>query len=259
MAEEAETLPPEARFRERPLRHLGRNLIDLLYPRDCPVTGEPLDGGPFCFLHASVAGRLPAILAPRCPRCGSAVGPNAPDGEPCPRCRNLRPRFGEARCGYQISDDVRLILHEFKYRKQWGLGSDFARLLLRVPEFVDFLRDAVVCPVPLHPRKRAERGFNQVEAILQPLARELPGVFTPGDLLLRRVPGESQTHQNREERAREVRDAFAVRPEARPLNRHQRFVILDDVFTTGATLNECSLTLRKAGARRVDVAAFAHG
>jgi ComF family protein len=243
----------------RPLRQLGRNLMDLLYPRDCLVTGVPLDEGPYRFLHETVVRRLPAILAPRCPRCGSALGPHAPEDQVCRRCVDLRRRFGEARCGYRLSDDVRAVLHAFKYGKQRGLGRECARLLLRVPGFPEFLEGAVVCPVPLHPQKQGSRGFNQAEEILLPLARARPGLFTVSDLLVRRIPGESQTRRDRKERAREVRDAFAVRREARPLDRRLRYLIFDDVFTTGATLNECTRALRKWGARRVDVAAFAHG
>lgn len=259
MAIEAEPTLPEKEIRPRPLRQLGRNLIDLLYPRDCLITGEPLDGGPFRFLHETVVRRMPAIHAPRCPRCGYPFGPHVPEDQACHHCEKLRPYFGEGRCGYRLSDDVRAVLHQFKYSRQRGLGPECARLLLRVPEFPEFLAGAVVCPVPLHPRKRAVRGFNQAEWVLRPLARALPGLFTVKNLLLRRIPGESQTRRGRVERAREVRDAFAVRPGVRPLDRRQRYVIFDDVFTTGATLNECTRALRKAGARRVDVAAFAHG
>jgi competence protein ComFC len=119
------------------------------------------------------------------------------------------------------------------------------------------LEEAVLVPVPLHPRKERERGYNQSALIAESIAGRFEGVRLEA-LLERVIDTRSQTQFNRQERYRNLRNAFSL-VKKRAIDPSQRYIIVDDVFTTGSTLNACAATLRKAGAKRVDVLTLGHG
>ncbi len=242
------------------LRQLGSGLIDAFYPRDCILTGEPLEDSRFRYLSERAFNRLPMIRDPRCPTCGHPFFGTLETAPVCHHCERLHPVFDEGRCGFVLSRDIRELLHAFKYQGKRYLAPDLAELLAHCPGFLDFLAGSLVVPVPLHPRKRRKRGFNQASEILHHLStRHAPGRFETASILRRLVDTPSQTTADRRERLRRVKNAFALQEDAPIPAKDRRCVIFDDVFTTGATLNTCSLLLRKQGIRRIDVAAFAHG
>ncbi len=118
-------------------------------------------------------------------------------------------------------------------------------------------RCAVLVPVPLHRTRERERGFNQSVVLARALAKTLP-VAGIENLLLRRRRTGTQTRLPRADRMKNVRGAFALSPEA-VVRADLTYVVVDDVFTTGSTMNECCRVLRNAGAKSLKVLAFAHG
>lgn len=239
--------------------HWAKSLLDLFYPRNCLLSGEPLGDGEFLYLTDWVSRRLPVIRDPRCPVCGHPFFGDIEESPVCQHCENLRPVFQQGRCGYLLKRDTRTILHSFKYRKKAYLAPDIALLLAKAPGFLEFIQDAVIVPVPLHPRKLRKRGFNQTEEILRHLEPHVPGGLNIRPLLQRLVDNDSQTRADRQERMKRVKGAFGIAPNAEIPDSQTRCLIFDDVFTTGATLNTCAQILNKAGIRQIDVAAFAHG
>jgi predicted amidophosphoribosyltransferase len=187
---------------------------------------------------------------------------------------------------------TRVVIHELKYRQGRHLRGDLRGLARRAPWLVEFVRGAVLVPVPLHARRLRERGFNQALLVAEALAGEAEAMEkgTEGnkgnegaeggtedgkgkreekkeqgvggtrveELLIRVRDTATQTRLDREARERNVKGAFAAAPGAQ-VSGTVRYVLVDDVFTTGATLNACTLTLRQAGARKVDVATLGHG
>jgi ComF family protein len=151
---------------------------------------------------------------------------------------------------YGAYDDamVRAILL-LKYEKVMPLGGWFAARLAEVVrgQSGEFTADVVV-PVPLHPARLRERGFNQAEVIARPLARRL-GLPLRSYLLVRTKPRPDKLKLTLRERWETVRGAYALRAGARVDN--LRVLLVDDVFTTGATLDACARALRRAGASRV--------
>jgi ComF family protein len=236
-----------------------RPFLDLLFPRDCVLTGEPLGDSRLRYVSDAAAARLPVIRDPRCPKCGHPYFGPVEESPACPHCADLRPAFREGRCGYLLSRDCRTLVHALKYQRKRHLARDLAALLAAAPGFLDFLAGAVVVPVPLHPRKQRKRGFNQAEEILGELAARAGEAFETRRLLRRVSRTESQTRATRKERMKRVKGAFEVIDGGEPLPAGRRYVLFDDVFTTGATLDTCARALRQAGPRRIDVAAFAHG
>jgi len=234
-------------------------LIDLFYPRSCILTGDPLSTGDYRYIANWIVPRLPLIRDPRCPVCGHPFFGELEENPVCHHCEKLNPVFDQGHCGYLLSRDTRILLHSLKYRKRTYLAPDIARLLARAPGFMDFLEEAVIVPVPLHPRKKRKRGFNQTEEILRHLDALSPNGLQITPLLRRTVDTDSQTRSNRKERIKRIKGAFDLAIHAEIPSGQTRCVIFDDVFTTGATLNACAHILRKSGLRRIDVAAFAHG
>jgi predicted amidophosphoribosyltransferase len=176
---------------------------------------------------------------------------------------------------------ARLFVHELKYHQGLHLRGDVRALARRAPWLVEFVRGAVLVPVPLHPRRRWWRGFNQARVVAEALAAEavengkikmeegelkiqnsklkMTGDGTRVVEFLARVRNTpTQTRLDRAQREKNVKGAFAVVAGA-TVSPEARYVLVDDVFTTGATLNACAETLRKAGAKKVDVATLGHG
>ena len=158
---------------------------------------------------------------------------------------------------YRSRAIVRDLILRFKYQRQHHLRRPLAGWLAETLEDERIRRQPVdaLIPVPLHPRRERERGFNQAAALAALLAR-------PAGLrvvaALRRVRWtETQTRFERSERLENLRDAFAVR--ARHPVRGAHVVLVDDVFTTGSTVDECARTLRAAGAASVRVITVARG
>ena len=128
----------------------------------------------------------------------------------------------------------------------------------RSPEVLAQVRDAVLVPVPLHPRKQRERGYNQSRLLADALAAAAGGAVRVEDLLVREVDTVTQTSFDRRSRRENLKNAFAL-AEGAPLNPAQHYVLVDDVFTTGSTLNGCARVLRRAGCLSLDIVTFGHG
>lgn len=126
------------------------------------------------------------------------------------------------------------------------------------PGYADWVRDTVLVPVPLHPRKRREREYNQSLLLAECATQVADGQSEIEELLIRVTDTPTQTHFDREARRDNLKNAFALAPGA-TLNPARRYLLVDDVFTTGSTLNSCAAVLRRGGALRLDVVTFGHG
>ena len=195
-----------------------------------------------------------------CSVCGEALGFHPAGTELlCGVCRRAHPRFDFAVSYGSYDGALRRLVHLLKYEQLRPaaavLGTKLAQALSRT-DFADDQR-ALVIPVPLHPSKRRQRGFNQSELIARSGLKELPvSRFELHIGNLRRTRATtSQTGLTSHQRRENVRGAFIVT--APPRVKDRTVVIVDDVYTTGTTLNECARVLRAAGARQIAVATVA--
>jgi ComF family protein len=235
-------------------RGMGEALASLVLPAPCRICAGILDTGsniPFC--HACIEALTQTLPEPLCAQCGRPIVSAAvAEGISLPRChlcRNGKYAFDFARSFGAYTPRMSRAILLLKYGNVAPLGAWFARRLagLIASQPQGFAADAVV-PVPLDRGRLRERGYNQAERIAKPLARLL-GIPFRSYLLVRTRPRPNQLRLTRRERWETVRGAYATHKTAQVDK--LRVLLVDDVFTTGATLDACSRALKGAGADRV--------
>jgi len=230
--------------------------LDMLYPRNCIGCGQrsPETFRYICWDCWSDASR---IEPPFCDLCGDPVAGSITHDFICYACSAEKPSFDRARSAVRYDGVAGEALRQFKYEKGLWLASDLAVLLLNClrAEYPDRVFDLVV-PVPLYHVRRRERGYNQSAVLAAELARRL-GTRMSARLLRRIHPTASQTNLTAAQRLSNVQTAFHHGREKRLAGR--RVLLVDDVMTTGATVNACAKALKKGGAESVHVLTVARG
>ena len=231
--------------------------LGFLYPEICQLCGEQRATAKEGFVCRRCWSHVRFIKPPFCERCGLPFEGDLTTPFECSNCREMELHFSAARSAVVARGAVREIIHRYKYQRALWFEPFLAGLLLR--ETVPALRGQnwdLIVPVPLHPLKQREREFNQAARLAARLSTAMKIPLNQG--LLRRVtPTATQTRLTRQQRAANMRGAFALRPGAR-LNGEQ-VVLVDDVFTTGATTSACAQVLRAGGAGDVCVWTVARG
>ena len=212
--------------------------LDLLFPRWCVGCGREGD-----FICPSCLKSLPRIMPPLCPRCGR---PQL-NAVTCPVCVGWEASIDGIRAPFKFDGAVRQAIHELKYNNLRAiaalLGQWLGDYLAANP-----LPAEVLVPVPLHHKRLRERGYNQSRLLALELSK-LSGLPLVADCLVRESYGTPQAQtQNVEERRNNVADAFACRD--RRLE-GRAILLIDDVSTSGATLDACAWALKAAGASSV--------
>lgn len=149
-------------------------------------------------------------------------------------------------------------MHNLKYNNGLYLIHDLKFILEQLPHLRKICQDAVLVPVPLHPTKFRERGFNQSKVFAKVLQKTLNTNIQIADILIRTRFTESQTTLSRGRRKQNIRNAFALSPNIK-LDFEKKYILIDDVFTTGSTANACAKVLKKAGIPTIELITFGHG
>jgi len=234
-------------------RRLGSMLLDLAYPPVClncdAPTATPDTLCPACFKA------LRPITAPLCPVLGLpfavSLGPGALSAEALAD----PPPFGRARAAVIYDDVARTIVSRLKYGDRPELARFCARLMAGAGHEL-WADDPILVPVPLHATRQRERRYNQSAELAQALGK-LTGLAVDPALVRRHRKTRQQVGLSGDGRQRNVAGAFAVHPDILIRARGRRIVLVDDVYTTGATTKAVTRSLLKAGVERVDVVSFA--
>jgi ComF family protein len=231
--------------------------LGFFYPETCRLCEAERATAGDGFVGSRCWQQVRFIKPPFCARCGLPFPGDITTEFECANCREMELHFSSARSAVVARTIVLEAIHRYKYQNALWFENFLAGLFLReaVPALRGQNRDWIV-PVPLHPVKEREREFNQAERLARHLsaATQIP----VNKKLLRRVTfTATQTLLTRKQRSENMRGAFAVRKGAH-LN-GEKIILVDDVFTTGATTNACATVLRKAGAGDVCVWTVARG
>ena len=187
---------------------------------------------------------LPPLEAPICPRCGRLEK----SGRLCPTCRTAPLDVAPIRAVFLFEGAIRDVIHALKYRGARHVLTPLTQRIAEVWKYHRMESDLLV-PVPLYAGREARRGYNQSTLFARALAGSI-GVPVAEGLLVRVRNTQSQTRLNREERQRNVKDAFAYTLYTRLDG--ERVTLIDDVATTGATLQACAVVLLSNGVRSVN-------
>ena len=227
-----------------------RQTLRFIMPVACIGCDQPLTTDPVPFFCCQCWDRIVPITGPTCSRCDQPfVSPAAVSWSPdhqCQNCLEHPPAYQRAWTLFPYLPPLQDAICSFKYRGKVVLAKSLASLMVgALPAEID--ADMIV-PVPLHPSRLRTREFNQSLLLADQVAPYL-GCPVSATHLFRLRPTDPQTTLSRPERLRNLRKAFAVRnPDAIA---GRRVLLIDDVFTTGTTLNECAKVLLKAGATSV--------
>ena len=227
--------------------------VSLLYPSVCTICGRSVGAGEY--LCDQCEAKTVRIVAPFCQKCSEPFEGAITGVFTCANCAHRRIYFDAAVAAYRGRGIVREIIHEFKYGRRIHLRHLVARWLFAALEDERLCgrRFDVIIPVPLHPTRQRERGFNQAGLLAELLGSQTSIPVKP--LLERTRYTTTQTALDRSERMENLHNAFRLRKNADV--RGLRVLLVDDVLTTGSTLNECARVLKRAGAFSVHAATAA--
>lgn len=231
-------------------------VVDFVLPPRCIVTGEMVDRQGM--VSPSAWASLNFIADPQCGRCGFPFDFDSGDiqeGNTCGVCQKNPPVFHQARAALVYDDASRDIILGFKHGDQTHAVPSFLPWLMRAGEEMLEKADFLV-PVPLHRWRIMRRRFNQSALMAQYLSQALHTPCLLGALTRVRAT-QTQGHLQVTERKRNVRNAFAVPAQYQGQIKDKNIVLIDDVYTTGATVSECAKALLKCGATSVDVLTLA--
>ncbi len=232
---------------------LARGLIDFVLPPVCFVCESPLHASPG--LCMTCWARLSWIERPYCARLGTPMAYDLGEDALSAEAIADPPPFERARAACLHDEISRELVHGFKYRDRLELGAAMARWMARAGAELVHEADLIV-PVPLHRRRLWQRRFNQAAVLARAIASSSG---KPAELhaLSRIRATQRQVGLERKNRQTNVRGAFAVERQARDVISNRRILLVDDVYTTGATVKACTRALLRGGAGHVDVLTFA--
>jgi ComF family protein len=241
---------------------LSENLFATLFPSDCRLCGEPLVNISRLPVCAECISRLQPIDGLLCSICGERIFSPCASESPalaCGLCRRAAPPFARAVAYGSYERELRGLIDLLKYEgvlpAKKVLGRILAEAIVRFGE--EFGPEVLLVPVPLHASKKRQRGFNQTEIVAGEAIKLIRnrGLHFDSTVLVRRRNTESQIGLTRHQRRENMRGAFSIVNRAAVQERE--VLLVDDVFTTGTTISECSKVLLRAGATKVWVATIA--
>lgn len=223
-------------------------IVSFFLPRTCFCCGADLKTK--SLLCEDCLKKIEPVKGMLCQRCGV---PLKSGGKYCRNCRGSKAakyKCSFIRSALQFNEPTRALVHAFKYEKYLNIAPYFAEVMYRIyRKYPEYREASFLVPVPIHKSRQRKRGFNQAEVLATHLGK-ICG--TPVLNALVRVKNtESQTKLTREQRKENILGAFTLAKDVENEIKGQAFILIDDVCTTSATLEECARVLKEAGAREV--------
>ena len=228
-------------------------IASLLYPASCTICAASVETGEY--LCSECDNQVSRIVPPFCAKCSEPFDGAITSEFACANCAHRKIHFEAAVAAYRARGIVRHVMLNFKYGRQMHLRHLVARWLVAAldDERIRERRFDAIVPVPLHPARQRERGFNQAELLAQWVSNHIAVPLRPALQRVRYTT--TQTAFDRAERMQNLRDAFRLRKNTDV--RRLRVLLIDDILTTGSTLSECARVLKQGGAQSVYAATAA--
>ncbi len=231
------------------------DLSEVFFPPQCLGCAEiihPFDNQIFC---SACAPQVHFITGSICRICGTTFPDSPAESHLCGDCLEKTPYFSCARAIFNYKDIIFNAIHRFKYKKDLSSGEILASFMAgySFPD-IDFTDYSLIVPVPLHIKRLRERGFNQA-LILARAIGEKRNIHVDFSVLKRHKFTLTQTSSNKKERKQNIGGAFEVTDRQKIAGKN--IILIDDVYTTGATVNECTKTLIRGGAKNISVLTLA--
>lgn len=229
------------------------NVLDLIYPPRCPLCGEILSlrEGP---VHSNCYKKLSWVEEPLCKRCGKPLTPGAGETrELCMDCLRSRHRhrksFDQGRAVWLYSGDIQKSVLDYKYKGMKDYTEFYAGAAVQKwGRWIQSKNPQLLIPVPLHARKKRIRGFNQAELLAKAIGRRMK-IDVNTDILYRKRWTEPQKAVSGQERRHNLSKSMEIRHLPEDL---RRVMLIDDIYTTGSTMEACAGILKKNGVEEVD-------
>ena len=224
------------------INKLGNGILGILYPKTCCFCGK-LSTTECCDICAE---KIIYITEPCCKKCGKPV--RYEEQEYCHDCEKREAYYEQGRSVWIHKEPVSWSLYQFKYHNRKIYGEFYAKELYRL--YGDKIRQweiDLIVPVPLHWKRRRRRGYNQAEVVAKHLGRHM-NIPVDSKAVVRRYYTNPQKELDERERKRNLRGAFEVK---RNWNESRKILLIDDIYTTGSTINEISKILKEKGGHKV--------
>ena len=230
-------------------------ILDILYPQDilcilCQKRHGDIDDKGLC---PDCRESLPYVTQPVCQKCGRTI---TEETGFCLECVYNQYHFRQAVSVFDYTPEIQHLIHRFKYRGVSYLSHVLGYWMAETYKQRCRWEIDLIVPVPLHPRRERERGFNQSALLAGEIGKNI-GVKVVRGALIRRKYTPAQVGLNKLQRRQNLWDAFEVKESDKVKDRN--ILLVDDVFTTGSTVDECSRVLMEAGAKQVYVLTLATG
>ncbi len=237
-----------------PFLNFLKSIKELFFPPVCLVCRAGLVKIQDLHLCPTCSADVTLITPPLCTCCGMVFNSKAGDNHFCSTCLKSPYFFSKARAILPYSDKAAKLIHSFKYNGSTSQFSTFKVLWLRSGLKDDLFSPDLIIPVPLHIDRLRERGFNQALLLAQIFFSDQKEKITPHILKrLKKTP--HQTTLSGQARRKNMKNAFAIID--KEIIKSKRILLVDDVFTTGTTVNECARILHQAGADEIQVLTLA--
>lgn len=225
------------------------NVLQILFPKTCPICGDILDKEreicPEC-KH-----KLIYIREPKCKKCGKPFEQREYGSqmrEYCGDCTKLHHSYEHGMALFQYNEEIRESIFRFKYHNQRTYAEFYGKeMAKRYGTFIHSLGIEVFIPVPLSKKKQRNRGFNQAELIARICGQQL-GISVDNGKLLRCRDTVPQKELNHTERRKNLKSAFII---GKNEVKYKKVLLVDDIYTTGSTIDACAEILRQDGAEKV--------
>ncbi len=235
------------------IKKAAEYILSSLFPPVCPFCERVMEGTKSAVCEDCLQ-QLPFIEEPRCAKCGKAL--KAAEDGICADCREGVHLFSEGRILWKYEDAVAASILRFKYHDQKNYAPVYAEWMVRcLGDWIRSLQIDLMVPVPVHKKRLKERSYNQARLLAEQIGRRMD-IPVCADLLYRQKNTAPQKNLSAFARMRNLQDAFGVRGDAL---KNRRVLVIDDIYTTGVTIDAVSFALRAHGVQAVYFAALASG